>query len=69
MAKRTVPARVIYVCDRCRAEFDMSGAGGLHARDVESWGRDAQGNGGGASIDFDFCNPCSVEFFRWMKKP
>ena len=62
----------IIKCDRCgkSGELYINGAfrnGGIHAKNVENWGRGYDGAIGGSNVDYDFCEDCSMSFMDWLK--
>lgn len=73
MSSEIVPVRTIYICDRCKAEGERgkSGAfeyGGIHAKEVEHWGRGHDGSAGGVTINFDLCVGCAQDFQKFMAR-
>lgn len=73
MTAKTIPAKVILVCDRCNAE-GMRGEegsfhyGGMHARKVEEWSRSYDGSAGGITRDIDLCSACAYDFSQFMSE-
>ena len=70
MGTKTIPQKLILICDRCGGEGERQKDGpfqygGLHLKG-ENWGVGFGGDVGGCTVHYDFCTACMNDFSKWI---
>ena len=72
MSTKTIPAKTLYICDRCRDEGvrGVTGPfqdGGVHGK-IQCWSRGYDGAAGGIERQLDLCAACARDFENFLAR-